>query len=201
MSNPITISTFPRPQSSMPPAGPMMNGEACTLVIFGAVGDLSRRKLFPAIYYLAKKGLLARDFRVLGVGIEKHDDVSFRAAVRTALEHEGEVTKIDEAVWKDLEPRLFWTGGNLTESPVYGDVHARLDAFEKDGAPNKANRLFYLAVPPAIFEAITRHLAASKVCPRVDSVKERPWRRVIVEKPFGHDLASAQVLSRTALSC
>ena len=74
MSEPITVSTFPRPASA-PPAAPvaMLHGDPCTLVIFGAVGDLARRKLMPAVYYLAKKKLLAEDFRIIGVGIESLD--------------------------------------------------------------------------------------------------------------------------------
>ena len=200
MSDPITISSFPRRLSTQPPLGPMMHGEPCTLVIFGAVGDLARRKLIPAIYYLAQKNLLAREFRILGVGIEKHDDVSFRGVMRTALEQSDEVKDIDPLVWKDLQERIFWTGGNLTEPSVYAAMKERLEGFERDLEPSRANRLFYLAVPPAIFEPITLHLAGSGVCPKVERASTRPWRRVIVEKPFGHDLASAQELSRAILA-
>src|SRR5438132_7742727 len=156
MSDPITISTAPRAHS-FPPAGPMMHGEPCPLAIFGAVGDLARRKLMPAIYYLAKKRLLAGEFRILGVGIEKHDDASFRAVMRTSLDSSDEVHEVDEAVWKDLEGRIFWTGGNLTEPAVYAAMKGRLEDFEKGLDPRRGNRLFYLAVPPAIFEPITRH--------------------------------------------
>src|SRR4051812_20716346 len=88
MSGAITLSTIPRPVSI--PPGPTLHGDPCTLVIFGAAGDLARRKLMPAVYYLAKKHLLAHDFRIVGVGIESHDDDSFRAAMREALESEGE---------------------------------------------------------------------------------------------------------------
>ncbi len=198
MSDPITISTIPHRLSTAPP-GPMLHGDPCTLVIFGAVGDLARRKLFPAIYYLAKKGLLAEHFRILGVGIETHDDASFRAVMRTSLEQSDEVTDLDEAVWARLRERIYWVGGNLTEAPVYGAIEARLQALEAGRDARAWNRLFYLAVPPVIFATIVQHLSTSGVCPRVPEATTRPWRRIVVEKPFGHDLASAQALSRGVL--
>jgi glucose-6-phosphate 1-dehydrogenase len=197
MSAPITLSTIPRPVSI--PPGPTLHGDPCTLVIFGAAGDLARRKLVPAVYYLAKKRLLPHDFRVVGVGIEQHDDDSFRTVMREALVSEGEVKDLDPDVWTWLSERIFWIGGNLTEPAVYGAMKQRLQGFEMVLAPRHQNRLFYLAVPPAIFEPIVQHLSASGVCRKVADATARPWRRVIVEKPFGHDLASAHALNQRVL--
>jgi glucose-6-phosphate 1-dehydrogenase len=204
MSEPITLSTFPKPLSA-PPAGPTLNGDPCTLIIFGAVGDLARRKLMPAVYYLAKKQLLAKDFRIVGVGIEPLDDAKYREAMRAALSTAEEVKDFDEKVFAELAPHLSWVGGNLTEPAVYTALKGALESIERgDVTANAAkkeeqNRLFYLAVPPPIFATIVQHLAESGVCPKMADPAARPWRRAIIEKPFGHDLASAKALSKVVL--
>jgi glucose-6-phosphate 1-dehydrogenase len=153
----------------------------------------------PAVYYLAKKGLLAKDFRIIGVGIEPLDDAKYQAAMRAALTTLDEVKDFDEKVFADLAPRLTWVGGNLAEPEVYGALKKALEAVEAKGKKEEQNRLFYLAVPPGIFATIVEKLAESEVCPRVPDVGARPWRRAIVEKPFGRDLASAQALSKVIL--
>ncbi len=187
--------------TSKPPAplGPMMQGEPCTLVIFGAVGDLARRKLVPAIYQLAVKNLLAEDFRILGVGVETHDDVSFRAVMRDALGNSDDVKGFDEQVWKRLCDRLFWVTANLTDPGAYGAITQRLAALEEKLDAARRNRLFYLAVPPFIFEPIVKNLSASGLAPKIENPKQRPWRRVIVEKPFGRSLATAHELNALVL--
>src|SRR5271155_4224911 len=118
MSEPVTFTNVSKPPSVMPPAA-MLHGDPCTLVIFGAVGDLARRKLMPAVYYLAKKKLLADDFRIVGVGIEPLDDAKYREAVRAALASADEVKDFDEGVFAELAPRMSWVGGDLTASAVY----------------------------------------------------------------------------------
>ena len=187
---------------TVPPVstGPLAKGEPCTLVIFGGLGDLARRKLFPAIYQLAVKELLSPDFRIVAVGIEKQDDVSYRAAIKDALSKADDVKNFDPRVWQALEGRVHWVSGNLTEPTVYGEVEARLRGFEASLDPKKQNRLLYLAVPPALFEPICKHSASSGLLPRVADAHARPWRRVIVEKPFGRSLPTAQALSKAVLS-
>src|SRR5271170_7510710 len=100
MSEPVTVTNVSKPASIVPPAA-MMHGDPCTLVIFGAVGDLARRKLMPAVYYLAKKKLLADDFRIIGVGIEPLDDAKYRATMHAALSCADEVKDFDESVFAD----------------------------------------------------------------------------------------------------
>ena len=187
--------------TSRPPAplAPMIQGEPCTLVIFGAVGDLARRKLVPAIYQLAVKHLLADDFRILGVGVETHDDASFRAVMREALAKSDEVKNLDELVWKQLADRMFWVSANLTVPEAYAAIHQRVSGLEERLQAEKRNRLFYLAVPPFIFDPIVKNLAASGLCPKVADPAQRPWRRVVVEKPFGRNLATAQALNASVL--
>jgi len=199
MSEPLSISAVSKPSSIAPPAA-MVHGDPCTLVIFGAAGDLAQRKLFPAIYHLAKKGLLADDFRIVGVGIESLDDAAFRARMRAALDRSDDVRDVDGATWADVEARLFWLTGNLTEPTVYAALRARLESLETNARESTRNRLFYLAVPPQIFPSIVLHLGESGAATRVDDPGARPWRRLIVEKPFGHDLASAEALSRGVLA-
>ena len=198
MTQPVTFTNVTKPPSMTPPAA-RLHGDPCTLVIFGAVGDLARRKLMPAVYYLAKKKLLADQFRVIGVGMDALDDEKYREQMRAALSNTDEVKDFDEAVWNDLAPRLTWVGGNLTEPAVYKALSAALAGIESPLPAYDRNRLFYLAVPPAIFATIVKHLADSEVCPRVLDASVRPWRRAVVEKPFGHDLASAKELSRVVL--
>ncbi len=187
--------------TSRPPAplAPMIQGEPCTLVIFGAVGDLARRKLFPAIYQLAAKNLLADDFRILGVGVEAHDDASFRAVMRDALGRSDEVAVLDELVWKLLSDRMFWVSANLTDPGAYAAISQRVGALEEKVEETKRNRLFYLAVPPFIFEPIVKNLSASGLAPKIADPTKRPWRRVIVEKPFGRSLATALSLNAAVL--
>jgi glucose-6-phosphate 1-dehydrogenase len=187
---------------TVPPVstGPLAKGEPCTLVIFGGLGDLARRKLFPAIYQLAIKDLLSPDFRIIAVGIEKQDDVSYRAAIKDALSKADDVKNFDENVWNALEGRVHWVTGNLSEPPVYAELRARMEGFESKLDATKQNRLLYLAVPPFLFAPICTHAAAAGVLPRVTDPHARPWRRVIVEKPFGKSLATAQELSRAVLS-
>jgi glucose-6-phosphate 1-dehydrogenase len=186
---------------TVPPVstGPLAKGEPCTLVIFGGLGDLARRKLFPAIYQLAVKDLLSPDFRIVAVGIENQDDVSYRAAIKEALSQADDCKNFEDRVWKTLEGRVHWVSGNLTEPKVYADVETRLRSFEGSLDPKKQNRLLYLAVPPALFEPICKHAAASGLLPRVADPHARPWRRVIIEKPFGRSLSTAQALSKAVL--
>ncbi len=187
---------------TVPPVstGPLAKGEPCTLVIFGGLGDLARRKLFPAIYQLAIKDLLSPDFRIVAVGIEKQDDVSYRAAIKDALSKADDVKNFDEAVWRALEDRVHWVTGNLAEPAVYAELRGRLEGLETTLDPKKRNRLLYLAVPPFLFGPICKYAGAAGVLPRVEDPSARPWRRVIVEKPFGKSLATAQELSRAVLS-
>jgi glucose-6-phosphate 1-dehydrogenase len=200
MSDPITVSAFPRPVTAHPVApGPMLHGDPCTLVIFGGMGDLARRKLMPAVYYLAKKKLLADEFRIVGVGIESISDAEYREAMKKALSTLDEVKDFDEAVFAELAPRISWHAGNLAEEEVYVSLRKVLESAEANEKKEDRNRLFYLAVPPAIFATIVRHLGESGACVRTPSAETRPWRRAIIEKPFGHDLASAKALSSAVL--
>ena len=174
--------------------------DPCTLVICGALGDLNRRKLLPAIYQLMKEHLVAEKFTVLGVGRDDaQTDDTFRAEMRKALEASDEVHGFDTALWDQLCKRLFFVSANLTSADDYAVVGKRLTELEKDRTKEECNRLFYLAVPPSVFEPIVRNLSQSGLAPRSRTADERPWVRIVIEKPFGHSLESAQQLNDLVL--
>jgi glucose-6-phosphate 1-dehydrogenase len=180
---------------------PTAQADPCTMVIFGATGDLTKRKLFPALYQLAAEHLLAPNFSVLAVGRDESDtDDTFRDKMRAALSQSDEVKHIDDGVWKRLAARIFFVGGDATEDAAYVTIKSRLAEIETSCKEEERNRFFYLAVPPSVFEPIVRHLASSGLVPRHESRKERPWARGVVEKPFGHSLETAKALNALVLS-
>ena len=181
-------------------AAPYAHGDVCTLVVFGAAGDLARKKLLPAIYVLAAQGLLAKETRIVGVGIEPLDDDGFHALFGAALGAAREVGHVDPTIWSDLRGRCSWVSGDLTDESVYTELRLHLETLEAARPASEGHRLFYLAVPPVIFAPIATHLAGSGVCPRTAADASSPWRRLILEKPFGHDLESARALNALVLA-
>jgi glucose-6-phosphate 1-dehydrogenase len=183
--------TVPRARlSSRRKAGP------CTMVILGARGDLSRRKLLPALYLLEADGLLDEAFAVVGVAREDLDDGSFRAAVRQGLEEAGsESGPLDEAVWKRLQNRLFYSQGDLNDPGAYQAALGRVVEVEK-GRSAPGGRLVYLAIPPSLYVPVIGHLSATGLAAKVRDPAEPRFVRVIVEKPFGRSLATARELNR-----
>ena len=174
--------------------------DACTMVICGALGDLSKRKLLPAIYQLMKEHLVDDKFSVLGVGRDDTmTDDGFRDNMRKALSESDEVNGIDDKLWQDLCRRLFFVSADLTNGDDYGAVGKRLAEIEGDRPQDQRNRLFYLAVPPSVFEPIVRNVSKSGLAPRSRTADERPWTRIVIEKPFGWSLDSAQQLNDLVL--
>ena len=152
--------------------------EPCTMVIFGASGDLTKRKLFPALYSLAYRQLLPEKFSVLGVARTEGTDQEFRERMKAAVQEFGR-DDFREDVWQELADGMHY---------VYDEdklAAALRDLGERRGTTG--NRIYYLAVPPAAFEEIVGWVGKHK--------SRKGWTRVIVEKPFGHDLQSAQDLN------
>src|SRR4051812_45109349 len=170
------------------------------MIIMGALGDLTRRKLMPAIYQLAKEGLLTDDFAVLGTARESGDDQSFRDAMHEALQHSDEIRGVDQVVWEWLRPRLHFVSGDLSRDDAYMTLKARLTQIESSRDVERRNRMFYLAVPPSVFTTIVKHLSSSGLAPRVTNDQIRPWVRVVIEKPFGRSLETAMELNALVLS-
>ena len=174
--------------------------DPCTAIILGAAGDLTKRKLLPALYQLAKEDLLSPDFRVLGISREPLGTDGFRTLMRTAIEQSDEIVGgVDEKVWEGLVEKLHYVAADLTDVNAYGAVSAQLLELERGLPPTKTNRLFYLAVPPSVFEAAVRALSTSGLAPRTADPTACPWVRVVIEKPFGRSLETARQLNALVL--
>jgi glucose-6-phosphate 1-dehydrogenase len=168
-------------------------GEPCVLVVFGAAGDMTRRLLVPSLYNLACDGLLSPGFAVIGVAHEPLTTQAFRERMSTEVRRFTTRKDFDERVWADLCGRLHYVTGRFEEDAAYGRIAELLDTLS--GAHETGgSALFYLATPPAVFGLISRKLTAAGL-----NAHPRGWRRLIVEKPFGRDLASAIELNRTLL--
>ncbi len=168
----------------------MSNGRAdgCLFVIFGASGDLTRRKLLPALYNLAESGLLPESFAVIGVARPRQSDDEFRSEMRKQVAS-AEADGIDDALWNRIAPRLTYISGEFADGALYERVRAAIDAARQaHGIP--LNVLFYFAIPPDLFASVATRLAAAGLTAETDG-----WRRVIIEKPFGYDLESARALN------
>jgi glucose-6-phosphate 1-dehydrogenase len=171
----------------------------CTIVIFGAHGDLAKRKLLPAIYQLAKDGLLPEGCDVLGTSRQKMDDESFRRLMADAVRASDEISDFDEELWGKLAPRMHYVAGDFASPAEYDRLRQCLEAIEAHRPPEDRNRMFYLAVPPSVFAPIVRAISESGLAPRTREHTHRPWHRVIIEKPFGRDLETARELNRLVL--
>jgi glucose-6-phosphate 1-dehydrogenase len=173
--------------------------EPCTIVILGAQGDLTKRKLMPAIYQLVQDKLMPAGCDVLGMGREPMSEDAFRAMIREALEASEEIPQFDDAVWRQLASVLHYTAGDFADAASYQRLQERLEAIESRRQPYEPNRLFYLAVPPSVFPTIVRSLSESGLAPRMADDSQRPWHRVVIEKPFGTSLETARALNRLVL--
>ena len=174
---------------------PLERGTPCTMVIFGATGDLTRRKLMPALYHLMSDGLLSRDFSVIGIGRGEMSDDQFRDAMRGALENCGAAGAAEPSVWDVFADRLEYVSGDLSDAATYVALGDRLSMLER-GNGSARGRLFYLALPPSAYETALVHLSESGLAPQLTDADRRPWVRIVIEKPFGHSLESARALNR-----
>ncbi len=159
--------------------------EPCVLTIFGASGDLTRRKLLPALYALAFRGLLPERFAVVGVARTPESDDEFRARMREAVEKFAR-DEVRDDVWEQFAAGMRYVTADFAQQEGFDDLAAVLG--ELDGERGTAgNRIYYLAIPPPAFPSVVRGIGAHR-----DSAG---WTRLIVEKPFGHDLETARELN------
>ena len=185
------MSSRPADLAVPPPAPARLGTPAppCILVIFGASGDLTRRKLLPALYNLAEEKLLPDAFAVLGVARNQIPEDAFRAQMRERVaQSEGE--PVAEALWKRLGERLHYMSGEFHDDLLYERLKVKLDDLDRR-YETPGNYLFYLAVPPELFADVALHLTDVGLTRQ----QEGRWRRIIVEKPFGYDLDSARALN------
>jgi glucose-6-phosphate 1-dehydrogenase len=186
--------TVAAPEAPPQPARQLRKAEPCTIIIFGA-GDLLHRKLMPSLFHLTQDGLMPDDFTVITVARDPLDDDSFRKrvgeALRTFLPNGA---GFEVKAWDRFAARLHYVQGELTDPATYDALRERLA--ETDARlPGGSGRLFYLAIPPSLYADTINRLAESGIAPRVPDPKQRPWVRVIIEKPFGQSLGSAGALN------
>src|SRR5713226_491133 len=165
-------------------------GPPCVMVIFGASGDLTKRKLLPALYNLAQEGLLSQQFAIVGFAFDPLTTDSFRALLSEEIK-QFESRPLDEKLWKWFLERIYYVQGDFQDAAAYQRLKDQIaQAEQKHGT--QGNRFHYLAVAPGFFSPVVRKLG------EIGLTKEEngKWTRVIVEKPFGHDLESAKQLNR-----
>ncbi len=176
--NPVQLK-----QPELPHADP------CVVVIFGATGDLTKRKLMPALCRLTDQGCL-ESVRILGVGRNPMTDDEFQAQVHEALNDSKKIDHLDEETWREFSKRLHYMSGELDTEITYQQVAERLEELASEGASK--NHLFYLATPPSLFSTIVKQLGQAGL-----NKEDGHWSRIIIEKPFGRDLESAKALNAT----
>jgi len=164
----------------------------CALVIFGANGDLTRRKLIPALYRLAYDHRLPPGFAVIGNSRTPMSHEVYREKMRDAVKEFSEETPFEEAIWNDFASGLYYESGDLSDPSCYQGIHARLAEIERVRQTG-GNALFYLSTQPSHYATAIRGLGDSGLSRAADGA----WRRVVVEKPFGHDTASARALEQS----
>src|SRR5579872_4169859 len=167
--------------------------DPCALVLFGATGDLTRRKLLPALYSLAVQELLPEQFAIVAFARRSKDDDQFREDIRQAIREFAPSLPTEGPTWDAFAANVFYHRSTLDDPAGYQSLKARLEELDKERGL-KGNRLFYLATPPDNFDEIVEHLGQADLArPDHDS---SPWTRIIVEKPFGYDLQTARDLNR-----
>ncbi len=170
-----------------------VQAEACQLIVFGATGDLMRRKLMPAVYNLAHDGLLPKNLVVVGVGRREKPINEFRSEMREAVSQFSRLTPVDENLWSPLADRVYYFRSEFDQAGSHVELERQLKLLdEKYGTGER--RLYYLATPPDLFEPIIQGLRASGQGDLRAMIAD-DWRRIVIEKPFGKDLPSAVQLN------
>src|SRR5438477_3472537 len=164
----------------------------CAVVIFGVTGDLTHRKLVPALYNLAAQGELPPHFAMIGTSTSVGNSAALRNDLRETTEKFSRTQPLDDKVWQAFADRVETVQGDFNTPTAYSALKAKLaDVEARHGT--RGNRLYYMATPPAVFPVILRHLKDAGL---LHAPGRLPWSRVVMEKPFGRDLASARELNR-----
>ncbi|MEM7591489.1 MAG: glucose-6-phosphate dehydrogenase [Cyanobacteria bacterium P01_A01_bin.83] len=168
--------------------------DPCIIVIFGASGDLTKRKLIPALYNLASSNLLPEEFAVVGVARRSYSTEEFRSSMSQDFQ-EFAPEDYDRQLWSWLESRIYYFSGEFGTPDTYGNLKSFLGEIDQKHQ-TKGNYIYYLATAPRFFCEIVDQLGKVGLTTETD----QQWRRVVIEKPFGRDLASAQKLNRQITS-
>jgi glucose-6-phosphate 1-dehydrogenase len=168
-------------------------GDPCVMVIFGAAGDLTGRMLIPSLYNLERAGLLAKEFAVVGVARTKMSDEDFRKKVYEDVKKYCSDC-VDNDTWKEFQKRFYYFAGDFTQDSIYPQLKDYLNKIDGEHSTHQ-NFFYYMATAPTFFGPIVEKLAAAGLMEQTNG----RWRRVIIEKPFGHDLESAKALNQQLL--
>ena len=177
--------------------------EPCVVIIFGASGDLTHRKLVPALYNLGVDGLLPAQFSMVGVARREFSHESFREDLKKSVSEFSRRKPLNESVWNDFAENSYYLAAPFDQIDGYHQLGQLLDQIDQK-AGTACNRVFYLATSPEYFETIGRNLAAAGLLDqskKAGSDARARSARVVVEKPFGHDLQSARELNAHLLEC
>jgi glucose-6-phosphate 1-dehydrogenase len=186
-----------------PPRRRAKPADPCAVVIFGATGDLTKRLVMPALYNLARTNVLPEQFALIGVARAEGTAESWRDELYGTLKSfvgnnatEFNIDHVDEVVWKRLADRMVYVRGDLTKPELYEKLRDALAEAEKAHG-TQGNAIFYLAVADRLFGSVVEQLGNAKLTDQIEdeSGKRRFWRRVVIEKPFGHSLESARALN------
>ena len=162
----------------------------CAVVIFGVTGDLARKKVVPAIYDLANRGLLPPTFALVGFGRRDWDDEAFSNEVYQLVKEHSR-TPFRQVIWDRLAEGCRFVQGNFDDESAFARLAETLDKLDAERGTG-GNHGFYLAIPPKSFPAVLEQLHNAELAKPQDG----SWRRVVIEKPFGHDLDSARELNK-----
>jgi glucose-6-phosphate 1-dehydrogenase len=171
--------------------------EPSTLVIFGGSGDLTRRKLIPALYRLSQQRLLPAGFTVVGLSRSPMSDEQYRAMLRTWIDKSAEDSALDSATWESFAGGVFYLAADYHDPASYQKISSFISENEQ-ARRTGGNCLFYLATAPSDYAAIVRNLGAANL--NVENDDSSGWVRIIIEKPFGRDLKSARELNKEVSS-
>ncbi|MBP1932885.1 glucose-6-phosphate dehydrogenase [Ammoniphilus resinae] len=164
--------------------------ESSTIILFGATGDLARRKLFPALFRLFKRGILGEKFAVLGVARKDLSTSAFQQLVLDSLKEFGHLSGSEQTEWDKFAGHLDYASADLTQGSTYQNIKERAEQMEsKFGL--QGNRIFYLSIAPGLFGPVTIHIKDGELR------SAKGWNRLVIEKPFGRDFHSAQELNDT----
>jgi glucose-6-phosphate 1-dehydrogenase len=165
--------------------------EPCSIVIFGASGDLTARKLIPALFHLFCEKQLPNPFRIIGFARREKSDASWRDELKVDLQKFSRTKNVDSAQWNAFAENVSYCQGEFSDLQAYKKLETQLASFGNEQL--RRNLLFYLSTSPSQFAEVVEHLHKAELLHREE--KSKFWQRVVVEKPFGHDLASAQQLN------
>ncbi len=169
----------------------------CAMVIFGASGDLTERKLVPALYYLSRAGLLPDGFSVIGCAKTQYTDESFRDKMQKAVKKYLDLPDSDHEAVNAFTRDVHYISDDFGDAKAYDQLKKLLDQLDQQRGTS-GNRLFYLATPPSFFPVIVNHLGAVGLAEPKE--QNKTWTRIVIEKPFGRDLQSARELNQAVTS-